>query len=185
LGMKDKMTVIVDFEKARLGMAVRRGFRNWKSQFGEAFGPETYLSGISAKTIELLAAGKDRSTFYILDLIMNLRNMGSGFEFNDLHSKEKMAVMDCYLFVLDRIRFEYMKRMGWLEGYPGEEFTLTEMILHFDQLGPRLQALTPALSRDHSDYDEFRSMNPFEREEWIRKLIPKALRQIQDHSTTL
>lgn len=179
------MTVIVDLEDARLGMAVRRGFRNWRSQFGEGFGSETRLTGVSTKTLEMLSEGKDKSTFYILDLIMNLRNMGSGFEFNELHPKEKMAVMDRYLFLLDRIRFEYIKRLGWLEGYPGEEFTLVEMILHFDELGPRLQARTPALSRDHPDYDAFRRMNPYEREEVIRRLIPKALKQIEDHSTTL
>ena len=116
---------------------------------------------------------------------MNLRNLGSGFEFNELNPKEKMAVMDRYFFILDRIRFEYMKRLGWLAVYPGEEYTLVELIPQFDKLAPNLQSKTAALSQDHPAYGKFYGMNPFEREALIRRLIPKALKTIQDHSTTL
>ena len=96
-----------------------------------------------------------------------------------------MAVIDRYLFLLDRIRFEYMKRLGWLQVYPGEEFPLVELILHFDKLAPGQQAKTPGLSPDHPAYDNFCNMNVFEREEFIRKLIPKVLKEIQGHSITL
>ncbi len=176
---------VVEIQKARLAMAVRKGYRNWKSQFKEEFGVKTRLSDISTKTLFSLAHGKEKSTFYLLDLIMNLQGLGSGFEFSELNSKDKMAVLDRYLFLLDRVRFELMKRLGWLETYPGEEFGMVDLILRFEQLAPRLQADTPTLSRDHDDYEEFRRMNTFGREELVRKLIPKALRHIEDHSTTL
>lgn len=179
------MTEVVEIQKARLEMAVRRGYRNWKSQFKEDFGLETRLADISTKTLVSLAHGKERSTFYLLDLIMNLENRGSGFEFSELNPKEKMTVLDRYLFLLDRIRFEYMKRLGWLESYPGEEYSLVDLILRFERLAPRLQGNTPTLSRDHPDYDDFRNRNVFEREELIRKLIPKALKHMENHSRTL
>ncbi|MBW1769300.1 MAG: hypothetical protein JRJ65_19925 [Deltaproteobacteria bacterium] len=179
------MSDVVDLEKARLDMMSRRGYRNWASRFGEDFGLETRFCHISLKSLVFLAQGKDKSTFYLFDLIMNLLSLGSGFEFNELNSKEKMTVMERYLFMLDRVRFEYMKRLGWLEGYPAEEFTLVELIVHFDHLAPGLQARTPNLREDHPDYDKFRNLNAFEREELIRELIPKALKEIQDHSTTL
>lgn len=179
------MSGVVDFEKARLEMAVRRGYRNWKSQFQEEFVLETCFCDLSDRTLTSLAMGREKSTFYLFDLIMNLQQLGSGFEFNELNPREKMRVMDRYLFMLDRVRFEYMKRLGWLEGYPGQEYPLVELILNFDRLAPRLQADTPVLSRDHPAHDRFRSMNAFEREELIRKLIPKVLKEIQDHSTTL
>jgi hypothetical protein len=139
---------------------------------------DTKASDLSTKALILLAQGKDKSTFYFFDLIMNLEDLGSGFEFSDLGPKDKMAVMDRYLFLLDRIRFEYMKRLGWLEGYPGEEYTLVELIVHYEELAPRLQSKTPTLSRDHEAYEAFCKMNTFEKEELIRKLIPKALREI-------
>jgi hypothetical protein len=53
------MTEVIELEKAKLDMAVRRGYRNWKSQFQEDFGPDTRLSDISTKTLALLAHGKD------------------------------------------------------------------------------------------------------------------------------
>jgi hypothetical protein len=179
------MKQVVDLQKARLGMAVKRGYRNWESRFGESFGLETNPAQITLKTLSYLAEGREKSTFYLIDLIMNLKNMGSGFEFDALGAKDKMTVMDRYLFLLDRIRFEYMKRLGWLEAYPGEESTLVEMIIDFEELAPRLKADTAALSRNHPLYDTFCTMRIFEREELIRKLIPKALKKIQDSSTTL
>ena len=179
------MTDVVEIKKARIEMAVRRGYRNWKSQFKEDFGLETHLSDISTKTLISIGYGKEKSTFYLLDLIMNLENLGSGFEFSEIHPKDKMAVLDRYLFLLDRTRFEYMKRLGWLESYPGEEFSLVDLIVEFDRLAPRLQANTPALSRDHEAYHDFQRMNVFEREELVRKMIPEALKQMEDQSTTL
>ena len=124
--------------------------------------------------------GKEKSPFYLYDLIMNLLNLGSGFEFNELHSKQKMTVVDRYLFLLDRIRFEYMKRLGWLERYPGEDFTLVDFVIHFEELAPGLQTKTPILSRNHPAYDKFSKMGAFEKEEFIRKLIPKALKEMPD-----
>jgi len=179
--MKD----VVDLEKARLEKMAQRGYRNWVSQLGEDFQLETRPSHISVEALRVLGQGKETSAFYLYDLIMNLQNLGSGFEFNELNPKDKMAVIDRYLFLLDRIRFEYMKRLGWLEDYPGEDFTLVDLIIRFEQLAPALQAKTPTLSRNHPAYSRFSKMKDLEREEFIRKLIPKALIKIQDHSTTL
>jgi len=179
------MTDVVDLAKARLKMKVRRGYRNWVSRFSEKFDASTRLSDLSTKTLTFLAMGKERNSFYLYDLIMNLRGQGSGFEFHELGTKDKILVTDQYLFLLDRIRFEYMKRLGWLESYPGEEFPLADLITRFDRLLPVLQAKVPTLDRDHAAYTRFCNMNQFEREELIRKLLLEALKKIQDHSTTL
>jgi hypothetical protein len=176
------VTDVIELEKARLDMAVRKGYRNWKSQFSEDFGSDTKACDLSNKTLALLARGKEKSTFYLFDLIMNLETLGSGFEFDDLRPSDKMAVMDRYLFLLDRIRFEYMTRLGWLERYPGDDLPLVELVVRFDKLGPRLQADKPVLRKDHEAYEAFATMNDFEKEEFIRKLVAKALKGIQ--STT-
>ncbi len=168
-----------------MDLAAKKAYRNWVSKLGESFNAKTQLSHISLRSIVFLAQGKEKSPFYLHDLIMNLLNLGSGFEFEELDSKQKMAVVDRYLFLLDRIRFEYMKRLGWLESYPGEEFTLVDFVIQFEALAPGLQTKTPVLSRNHPDYERFSKMGAFEKEEFIRKLIPKALREIQDSSTTL
>jgi len=122
------MQRVIDLQEGRLLLAVKRGYRNWTSQFREDFGLDTRLCHISFKTLTHLAQGRDKGAFYLYDLIMSLKDLGSGFEFNELDPKNKMAVIDLHLFLLDRIRFEYMKRLGWLANYPGEEFTLVELI---------------------------------------------------------
>jgi hypothetical protein len=179
------MASIVNLEQARLAKAARRGFRNWINRLGEDCSLETHLGDISTKTLAMLAEEKDESSFYLFDLIMNLQNLGSGFDFHDLGSKEKLAVMERSLFLLDRIRFEYMKRLEWLESYPGEEFSLVELVTQYEEAAPRLQAQTPNLRRGHPDFARYRAMNALQKETLIRELIPKALRKIQDHSSTL
>ncbi len=179
------MPQVIDLEKGRLLLAVKRGFRNWTSRFKEDFGPDTRLCHISFTTLSYLAQGRNEGVFYLYDLIMNLKDLGSGFEFSELDSKNKMAVIDLHLFLLDRIRFECMKRLGWLEGYPGEEFTLVELIIQFDRLAPGLQAKTPLLSQDHPDYPRFFAVNTFDKEGFIRKLIPGLMKEIEGYSDTL
>jgi hypothetical protein len=179
------MPEIIDLKKARMESATRKGFRNWVSRFEEDFSAETRLNQVSLKTLSFLAQGKDETMFYLYDLIMNLEDLGSGFEFRQLDGRRGMEVMDRYLFLLDRIRFEYMKRLGWLQSYPGEEFTLVELIMRFDRMALSLQAKPPLLSPEHPAYQEYCNMDPRERQEFIRKLIPKALKKIQSQSTTL
>lgn len=179
------MSQVIVLEEGRLLMAVKRGFRNWTSRFKEDFGLKTRLSQISFKTLAYLAQGKDKGTFYLYDFIMNVQNIGSGFEINELSPKKKMVVIDQCLFLLDRIRFECMKRLGWLENCPGEEFTLVELIIQFDELAPGLQAEVPVLSHAHPGHEKYCAMNTLDKEVFIRKMIPKALKEIQDYSITL
>jgi len=179
------MSKVVELEQARLEVAVKRGYRNWRSRFKEEFGLGTRLSDISFQTLSRLAQGKEQASFYLYDLIINLHHWGSGLEFNELSPQKKMVVIDEYLFVLDRIRFETMKRLGWLESYPGEQYPLVDLVLNFKDLAPELQARVPMLSSDHPDYGRYLDLNTLDRETLVRRLIPKALRAIQDHSTTL
>jgi hypothetical protein len=176
---------VIDLEEGRLLRAVKRGYRNWESRFRQKLGLKTSFSHLSPETLSYLAQGKEKGAFYLYDLIMSLMGWGSGFEFNELSSKKKMAVIDRYLFLLDRIRFECMKRLGWIDEYPGEEFAIVELITQFEKLGPGLQAKIPLLSRDHAGHEEFSGMDAFDRDVFIRKLIPKAVAEIQDYSTTL
>jgi len=179
------MSRVIDLEQGRLLMAVKKGYRNWTGRFKEDFGIETRLSYISFPTLSYLAQGKDKGTFYLYDLIMNLLNLGSGFEINELNAKKKMAVIDQALFLLDHIRFECMKRLGWLETCPCGGFTLVELITQFYRLAPSLRAKVPTLSKAHPGYKRFSLMNSLDQEVFIRKLIPKLLKEIQGYSTTL
>jgi hypothetical protein len=174
------MSRVVDLKKGRLAIAAKKGYRNWISQFGENFALHTRLSDISQQTLSYLAQGKDKGTFYLYDLIMHLESLGSGFEFNEISAKSKMAVIDRYLFLLDRIRFECMRRLGWIDHYPGQGLSIVELITGFEEAAPGLQAKIPDLSPAHPGYRQFCSLNAFDRETFIRGLIPMVLKKIQD-----
>jgi hypothetical protein len=75
--------------------------------------------------------------------------------------------------------------LGWLDSYPGEEFTLVELITQFNRIAPGLQAKIPLLSQDHPDYKEFSAINTFDKEGFIRQLIPKLIKEIEGYSDTL
>jgi hypothetical protein len=178
--VKKTMGNVIEMKKAKLEMKVSKSFRNWTSRFHENFDLSTKLGDISSDTLTFLALGKGESSFFIYDLILNFYDLGSGFELNELASKDKMMVMDRYLFLLDRIRFEYMKRLEWLESYPGAGYTIIELLNGFEQLAPGMQARPPTLHESHPSYEQFVLMNQFEKEELIRKLVPKALKKIED-----
>jgi len=179
------MAQVIDLEEGRLLIAVKRGYRNWSTRFKKEFGINTTLSQISTTILAYLAQGNDKENFYLYDLIMNLEGLGSGFDFNGLKPKQKMTVIDRHLFLLDQIRFECMKRLGWLELYPGEDFTLVKLITEFDKIGPLLQAKSPMLNRNHIAYDQYSRMHHLEKETYVRMLIPKALEEIKSYSTIL
>jgi hypothetical protein len=174
------MSQVIDLKEGRLLIAIKKGFRNWESQFGETFGPATRVSHLSLKTLVFLAQGRDMGTFFLYDLIMNLKGFGSGFEFDELDPSKKMAVIDQYLFLLDRMRFECMKRIGLLESYPGEAHSMVELILDFDQVAPRLHAQIPILQSHCPGYEEYTRMNTFDKEVFVRKMIPAALEDIKN-----
>ena len=172
------MSEIVDIDRARLEMRAKKGFKNWTARFECDFGLSTRMESIPERALEFLAGGSQKSAFYYYDLILNLKDMGSGFSFNELEPADKMSVIDIHLFLLDRARYEYMKRLEWLDYYPGEEYPLFELVINFNDLAPNIQAKPALLKRSHPMYKEYISKDLFEKEETIRKLIPEALKKI-------
>ncbi|MFO7785008.1 MAG: hypothetical protein ACQET7_14155 [Thermodesulfobacteriota bacterium] len=169
------MDQVVDLEKARRESSVRRGYRNWRSRFGEEFGEATRAKDLSASTLLFLSQGTEETAFYLYDLIMNLLRLGSGFEIRELSPEDRIGVMDRYLFLLDRLRFELMRRLGWVDAYPGENHSLAELITSYQALAPAMQARVPDLSSEHPDYPAYCAVTALEKESFIRKLIPAAL----------
>ncbi len=179
------MTRVISLEKGKSHILAKKAFRNWRSRFKEDFTTKTRLTHISIETLAFLAQGKDKSTFYLYDLVMGLNHLGSGFEFNELSPGNKMRVIDQYLFLLDRIRYECMKRLGWVVRYAGEEIPLVELITRFDTLAPNLQAQVPMMNRDFSGAKEFFSVSAYEKEGVVRKLIPRLLKELQSVTQTV
>ena len=179
------MKKVIPIEDARFYLRVKKGFKNWKNKFKEDFGPETRLEDVSMSALAFLAKGKGESVFYIYDLIMNVRELGSAMDFSRLDPNKKMLVIDQYLFLLDQIRFECMKRLNWLESYASEKYPLAILIRDFEKVISFVQARPPILSAQFPEYKKYESLNDFDKETFIRRLIPKALQKISSYSSTL
>ncbi len=179
------MKKVINIEDGRFYIRVKKGFKNWRSRFKENFGPDTRLKNITMPTLAFLAKGKGESIFYIYDLIMNIRELGSAMEFGSLNPNEKMFVIDQYLFLLDQIRFECMKRLEWLKSYPSETYPLPILVRDFEEIVSFLHAKPPLLSPHFPGYKEYKSLSDFDKETFIRRLIPKVLEKIDSYSTTL
>jgi len=179
------MSDVIDLKRRLVARAAGRALRNWRKRFNEEFAVDMTFSSISMSTLAFLSLGKEDAAFYFYDLIMNIRGMGSGFEFNVLKPAGKMLVTDQYLFLLDQARYESMKRVGWLQSRPGEGFTIVELIEDFDLVAPSIQAEIPILSPSHPRYHEFSELGVLEKESFIRGLIPAVLDELARYSSTL
>ncbi len=179
------MSEVIDLRKRRAARSAGRAFRNWGKKFDEEFGPHTRLCDITISTLAFLARGEDEATFYFYDLIMNIRGVGTGFQFDTLGAEEKIRVTERYFFLLDQVRYECMRRIGWLQSCPSEEFTLVELIENFDSAAPAIQADIPMLSASHPRYEEFAGLIAMEKESFIRGLIPAALEELDRYSSTV
>ena len=169
------MAKVIDITWFKEKQAADRGFGSWRSEFGEDFDAHTKLIHISDQTLEVLVKSSIKAQALLYDLIMGVLGLGKGVKFFYLDSESKMRVLDISLFLLDQIRFECMRRLGWLTGFAGEKYSLLEMAAHSarirDDFSPSFPSALPAIP----SYEEYQSLHPSEYEVFIRKRIPLAI----------
>jgi len=108
-------------------------------------------------------------------VIMGFLGLGPGIKFNYLPAADKLQVLDVYLFIGDQIRWECMRRLGWVEGFAGEKHPLLDLILNSGRIKREFLPRYPGLTRRHPDYDEYMKRRQFEGEAVVRRLIPESL----------
>lgn len=173
------LTEVVNISEVKLRKVIKKAFRNWVHTFGEECNEKTRLSNLSYETIKRLAICRDDTGFYIYDLIMNLLEIGSGMGFYDLEGDSRLKVLDIYLFLLDRIRFEAMKRLKWIVSYPGEDIPIVDMVLKYDEIHRSIERSTPVLSKDHMSYEDYVYASDYDREGIVRRLIPEMIKNFE------
>ena len=174
------MAVILELQQHRKRLAAKRGFEAWTRRFSETFHERTSLEDLSDSIIRvLIQSGKD-SSMPLYELIMGFMGLGKGAKFYDLERPSKLAVMDITLFLLDQLRFEAMRRLGWVEASPLSRLPLLELVERFSSTYSSMNNYAPALLRSHPRYREYREMFEADRPVFIRQLIPDALEAFQE-----
>lgn len=166
---------VIDIHSYKEQQAAERGFRSWNSLFGTGYDNKTRLADLPDKVLAFLVRTGPETQGLMYDLIMGVLGMGPGAKFFYLEGPEKMKVLDISLFLLDQVRFDCMRRLGWISGFAGEQHTIIEMIMRYDDLKYDSMNQVPAVLETNPDYRAYQEVFHTEREMFIRKQIPAAI----------
>ncbi|MEW6388158.1 MAG: hypothetical protein AB1491_11640 [Thermodesulfobacteriota bacterium] len=180
------MAEIIDLEGFRRKLAANKGFRTWLARFKEQFGPETLLKDLSPQTLLFLATPGEDNLYVYFDLIMAVQGLGGSarFRLDDLDSATKLRIMDNAFALLDRVRFEVMRRLGWAEAVPGEETPLISLVQQAWVQGAAFTRELPRLSSGHPEYSAYHRLSPMDQGVFLRRLIPQAVVQFRKQVET-
>jgi len=173
---------VIDLERFRAKVAADAGFRTWLARFHEQFGPDTRLSDLSPQTLLYLATPGEENLYVYFDLIMGARGLGGSLRFrvDALDNATKLQIMDTAFSLVDRVRFEVMRRLEWVDAVPGGELPLIELVQQAWRQGAAFARETPRLSARHPDYAAYRRLTAIDQTVFIRRLIPKAVSQFRE-----
>jgi hypothetical protein len=169
------MPKIVNLQNYRAKALEQRSYGPWQKRFGESFGIHTKLSDLSDKTLYYLALPGDSSTNAFYEFIMGVLDIGVFSKFHYLENKHQLMVVDIHLFMADQVRFELMRRLEWLQGFPTEDNALLEMVQQHDALKAEGQDNPPVLAESHPQYDDYQKRTRGDKEVFIRCLLQEAL----------
>jgi hypothetical protein len=179
--VKANVAEVVDLDRFRRKLAADKGFRTWLQRFQDQFGPDTRLEDLAPETLLYLATPGEENLYVFFDLIMGAKGLGGALRFrlDDLETPTKLRIMDAAFALMDRVRFEVMRRLGWVEEVPGENVPLIALVQEAWLQGSAFSREMPRLAPSHSNYESFQKMGPIDQGTAIRRLIPRAVAEFR------
>ncbi len=175
------MAEIIELARFRRKVAADQGFRTWLRRFREQFGPDTRLRDLSDQTLLFLATPGDENLFVFFDLVMGALGYGTSvrIKLDELDDATTKRVLDVSLGLLDRSRFELMRRLGWVESVPGEDVPLITLLQEAERQVFAFDRQTPRLSPRHPDFAHYLTLDSMDRNAFLRRLIPMAIQEFR------
>jgi hypothetical protein len=180
------MSKVVSIESLKNQKAAQRGFREWQRLFKSlpVLDENTLWSDLPDELVLFLAEDDEGGRQIIHDLLMGALGLGSGYEFESLPSNKLLPLLDVYFLLIDQVRFECMRRLGWIQNIPLGQKPIIQLIRDQKQgVSPVLTA-SPLLSPDHPAFPEYSLLNEMEKRSFIRRIIPEAVKQFQSRVST-
>jgi hypothetical protein len=176
------MAEVINLEHFRSKVAADQGFRSWLARFQEQFGPDTRLQDLSPSTLLYLATPGEENLYVLFDLVMGAQGLGGSLRFrlDDLNNDTKMKIIDCAFALVDRVRFEVMRRLGWVTLVPEVEVPIIALVDRAWRLGARFNQEAPALAPEHQEFPAYARLSPMDRVVFLRRLIPRAVVTFRD-----
>ncbi|MFO7496557.1 MAG: hypothetical protein R6X05_13115 [Desulfobacterales bacterium] len=175
------MGEIVDLAGYRSRILKQKAFGAWSKRFGETFGETTRLNDLSDKCLYALALPGEQGNAAYYELIMGVLELGAASLFPYLDGADKMQVVDIHLFLADQVRFEMMRRLGWLSAFATQTLSLIEMVREFGRVKSVVGGQAPRLAPSHPEYGHYQGLHQREKETFVRRKLPDALATFQKH----
>lgn len=176
------MAEVIDLERFRAKMAADQGFRTWLARFQEQFGPDTRLQDLSPQTLLYLATPGEEHLYVYFDLVMGAQGLGGSLRFrlDDLESGEKLKIMDTAFALVDRVRYEVMRRLGWVEAVPEADTPIIQLVRQAWRRGEAFAREVPDLAPEQPENEAYAKLRPMDRAVFIRRLIPRAVARFRE-----
>jgi hypothetical protein len=176
------MAEIFSLEAVKNQKAARRGFREWRRRFTPlpVLNEHTLWSDLPDEIILFLAEDDKRGRLIIHDLLMGVLGLGSGYEFESLPSEKLIPLLDIYFLFIDLVRFECMRRLGWVHEIPLGNKPIIGLVGEYKHGYSPSLADTPKLNPGHPAYPEYALLDAMEKRAVIRRLIPEAVKQFEE-----
>lgn len=166
---------VIDLAAFREKTLEQKAFGPWRTRFGEDYGVGTRLADLSDRVLLFLATPGDESATAFYELILGTLDLGTATRFFYLENEEQLRVVDIHLLLADLVRFELMRRIGWVRTVPCGEVRLVDLIRRFEEHRVAVRDHPPELSESHPGYEAYRSLPRGDREVFIRRLLREAV----------
>jgi coenzyme F420-reducing hydrogenase delta subunit len=165
-------------EGYKLKKAAKRGFREWSRVFQTIDGlhEHTRWSDLPDWVILFLCENSPECRLTVYNLLMNVSGLGSGFEFEILPPEKLMPLMGSYFILVDQVRFECMRRLGWVESIPWESKSIIEQVFESFRVSSPFMLPVPKMTPRHPGYEKIRGTDDLDYVTFLRKHIPDAIR---------
>lgn len=169
------MAEIVHLAEYRQKSRIRNGFSLWRRAFGDVFDADTRLNDLSPRVLCRLGEPADSSAVLYYSLILGFLGFDLSVEFETLDNQTQIYVVDIHLFLSDQIRFEMMRRMGWLSRFSATQYRLLDMVMQFDHIRALCHQDPPRLSTSHPGFEEYSVLIQQDQQVFIRRLLSNCL----------
>ncbi len=169
------MGVLVDLEERRRTKAAQQSFGRWERRVGFAPGPATRISDLPDAVLSRLAELDREATLALYDVVLGVRGWGPGERFTYLESQPKVEALDAFLFLADQVRFDLMRRLGWVQGVAAESYSLLDMAARPKDIQASFLPQVPKLTKAYHRYEDLERRLALEPAAVVRSLIPEAL----------
>lgn len=171
---------IISMESFKYKRAAEKGFREMRDLFKsfDYFDENTKWSDLPDYILLFLSEESKESELVIYELVMGAsgRENLCGCTLKSLPSDILSTLMDIYFFIKDQIRFECMRRIGWVSDVPYSDKSIIEIIFDLNKRTfPGLMP-PPVLTYYHPGYLENREANNLEQSGIARKYIYEAVK---------